>query len=237
MDLVAKEQTCTEGLTFYDLRPYFTAAHYGSKELSDEIQAHLGACGACTKKWEFLIRTDPQVSEWYRHQVNVLAEEVVALEAVPHEAGTPVPAVHAPSGEQPLHSQVAAAPLSSLDDIRKRMEDVRSSADEGTRDQRAQALVKASKGALNQASGPALEALSRFMSLFQDSERPEPIDIADPVELLFLTNFAWTSLYPGIVEFLPGGTCRYYPVQFKQARMRFEATRHAHTPAELPTVK
>jgi hypothetical protein len=117
------------------------------------------------------------------------------------------------------------------------MEDVLSSTDEATRNQRAEALAEASKGAVSQASGPALEALSRFMSPFLDSERLEPIEIADPVQLLFLTTYPWTSLYPGIVEFLPDGICRCYPIQFKQARMRFEAARPAHTPAALPTVR
>jgi hypothetical protein len=236
MDFVAKEPTCPEGLTFYDLRPYFTAFYYGSKELSDEMQAHLAACGACTKKWKFLERTDPQVSDWYSRQVDVLAEEVVALESVRYEPQTPV-AAQTPSAEQPPRAQTPWTEIPSLEEIRKRIEEVWSpAADEDTRYQRAQALVEASKGPLKQASGPALEALARFMPLFQDKERTKPIGIGS-VELLFLTNFVWTSLYPGIVEFLPDGTCQCNPLQFRQGRMRYEAALQAHTPAELPTGK
>jgi hypothetical protein len=208
-------ESCMEGFTFYDLRPYFTATHYDQKPLPRNMAIHMQGCNACRKRWKFLVRTDPKASAHYWEELETVQKRVAETE----ERGTGKIAVVHPAVQQLIESGSGVL----LPEVRDAWRAVSGIDDDAERLQQAINLSVVCDRLLKLKSGG-----SKVMAAFLDATHNMPSGTAIPIEtaeqMLFLASLASTSYIRDykVAEFDDSGG-RWYPDRYLRAEELYDS--------------
>jgi hypothetical protein len=236
---------CPEGLTFYDLRPSFVAEHYAREPLSPSLAAHLDSCEACRMKWDFLVKTDPQLAARYKQEVKVLVRQIEELESVP--AAQPQSITEEDWSYGIAHQEITPmdkaireltlSPSPDFKQIRDCWLSIREILDEHARHDQSQYLVQASDYVLKRENVSEMPLLNKFMvavEAYRDpvSRRVEPVEFDSVQELLFLTRIPFTSFITKLscIDFASDKAGRFKPEDFVRSEELYEQYLRQHSP-------